>query len=445
MASTVIISLFLLVSLIFNLKSLSLSYPHRKNFSFQAPLIHRSSPESPFYNPDAKATDVITSSVRTSLARNRYMNWLISRNQSLYARSPIFWDRGVANDYVMSFYIGTPPMKTFGIPDTGSSLLWLQCKPCRRSCFKQNAPIFDRSLSSTYKQISCDDIYCSFAPHPSCNRNIGNESFCHYAIPYDDGSYSKGEMSTETLILPDNGLTGNNTINDMVFGCSDENKVRYAINPPAVVGLNNKPLSLVSQLLVTRFSYCIVENTTGAHGWIRFGELAVISGESTKLFYNKLGQYAVELIEITVGGYVLEDIPDWVFRNSDEDGQHGFIIDTGTTFTHLHNIAFYKLIDAVKDSMSYQVPLKHESFELCYNDIRSAPEVEFQFKGTYFMFSNDNLWEHLPDQDMHCLAIFGSNGISALGLYQQRNMNVGYDLEKDMVAFTYDVSNCPGK
>ncbi|KAK9275064.1 hypothetical protein L1049_022322 [Liquidambar formosana] len=124
--------------------------PPRKNSSFQAPIIHRSSPLSPFYDPNATPADLRRESIQSSLARAHFLKWLISSNTSVQA--PIMFEPPI--EYVMSYYVDNPPAKTYGVMVTGSRLIWLQGELCLR-CHEQKIPIFDPSLSSSYKQVLC--------------------------------------------------------------------------------------------------------------------------------------------------------------------------------------------------------------------------------------------------------------------------------------------------
>ncbi|CAN1245125.1 Aspartic proteinase CDR1 [Linum grandiflorum] len=54
----------------------------------------------------------------------------------------------------MNISLGTPPFSIVAIADTGSDIIWTQCKPCV-GCYKQDAPLFDPKSSSTYKTVSC--------------------------------------------------------------------------------------------------------------------------------------------------------------------------------------------------------------------------------------------------------------------------------------------------
>lgn len=122
----------------------ALPSPKQQN-GFVARLIHRTSPESPFYNRHATPEDLMREDIRTSQKRSLYLGQLIMRGEKSMkiAKAPI------SNEFVMNFSIGTPPQQTYAIPDTGSSLTWLQCDPCE-SCYNQKIPLYQRKNSESY-------------------------------------------------------------------------------------------------------------------------------------------------------------------------------------------------------------------------------------------------------------------------------------------------------
>jgi hypothetical protein len=62
-------------------------------------------------------------------------------------------------EYAMTLYLGTPVQKFVLIVDTGSDLVWVQCKPCTSpdSCYPEADPLFDPSASSSYAPVPCSD------------------------------------------------------------------------------------------------------------------------------------------------------------------------------------------------------------------------------------------------------------------------------------------------
>ena len=122
----------------------------------RAELIHRDHPDSPLSfargtNPYAAAT-----SQKARIAR--------SLRTGVEFTTPLsFEDVPDATDaeYVMTLYLGTPPQKFVVIVDTGSDLVWVQCKPCTHPyhCYKPTVdPVFDPSASSSYSAVPCKDI-----------------------------------------------------------------------------------------------------------------------------------------------------------------------------------------------------------------------------------------------------------------------------------------------
>lgn len=100
-------------------------------------------------------------------------------------------------EFVVPFYLGTPPKISMIIIDTGSDLTWIQSEPCF-FCFKQPDPIFDPSKSSTYKKIACYDPLCQQLD-PQFQQCL-LDSPCTYSIRYP-GSETQGYVSTETITV----------------------------------------------------------------------------------------------------------------------------------------------------------------------------------------------------------------------------------------------------
>lgn len=57
-----------------------------------------------------------------------------------------------SGNYYVKLGLGTPPKYYAMILDTGSSLSWLQCQPCAVYCHAQADPLYDPSVSKTYKK-----------------------------------------------------------------------------------------------------------------------------------------------------------------------------------------------------------------------------------------------------------------------------------------------------
>ncbi|CAK7338001.1 unnamed protein product [Dovyalis caffra] len=63
-----------------------------------------------------------------------------------------------ASDYVVNVGLGTPKKECPLVFDTGSGLIWTQCKPCK-PCSRK-APVFDPTKSTSFKGIPCSSKQC---------------------------------------------------------------------------------------------------------------------------------------------------------------------------------------------------------------------------------------------------------------------------------------------
>ena len=157
--------------------------------------------------------------------------------------APVYAGRGA---YLLTLSIGTPPKSYPAVLYTGSDLIWTQCKPCS-NCYNQPTPIFDPKQSSSFSFLSCTSNLCSALPSSSCHKNT-----CIYAYSYGDNSFTKGFLASETFTFDDLA-----SINNIGFGCSEDNDGGGLDQASGLVGLGRGPLSLISQLDEPKFSYCL--------------------------------------------------------------------------------------------------------------------------------------------------------------------------------------------
>ncbi|XP_057452724.1 aspartic proteinase CDR1-like [Lotus japonicus] len=184
----------------------------------------------------------------------------------------------------MSFSIGTPHFKVFNILDTGSCLVWLQCKPCK-NLLQPTLSNFDPSKSKTYRTIPCSSSNCQYLGDlKSCSNDI--KKTCEYSMIYGDKS-THGDLSVETLTFES---TNGSPISfpNIVIGCGHNNTFTFKFTEPntGVVGLIGGPLSLITQTgssIGGKFSYCLVPmfldpNTSSK---LNFGDTAIVSGKGS--------------------------------------------------------------------------------------------------------------------------------------------------------------------
>lgn len=159
----------------------------------------------------------------------------------------------------MKISIGTPPFTFLAIADTGSDLIWTQCKPCIH-CFKQENPLFDPKSSSTYNDIPCPSNKCSMLKITNCS---GSHTYI-YTISYGDGSRSQGNLAVDTLTLDS---TNGHAVAFLktIIGCGYINGGSFTEEGLGMVRLNDGPVSLTTQLdssINEKFSYFLVPDTS---------------------------------------------------------------------------------------------------------------------------------------------------------------------------------------
>jgi hypothetical protein len=125
--------------------------------------IHRDHPDSPAsaastYNTSSQS-ERIAAAARRSLTRAEYFSRrVLDASSSGNFDSPVEPVRG---DYVMALSVGTPPQHFIVYIDTGSDLVWLNCKPCIHCIVEAADNPFDPAQSTSYQEASCTDAACT--------------------------------------------------------------------------------------------------------------------------------------------------------------------------------------------------------------------------------------------------------------------------------------------
>jgi len=401
---------------------------------FTIDLIHRDSPLSPFYNPSLTPSQrIINAALRSSSRLNRVANFLDQNNK--LPQSVLIPDKG---EYLMRFYIGTPPIARLAVADTGSDLIWVQCSPCAR-CFPQNTPLFEPLKSSTFTPSTCVSQPCTLLP--TGQRLCGKRGECIYAYEYGDSSLSAGLLSMETLSFDSQGGGQTVAFPNSIFGCGLYNNfTAYSSDKvTGIVGLGAGPLSLVSQIggqIGRKFSYCLLPFSSTSTSKLKFGNEAVITGN---------GVVSTPMI-------IKPSLPHFYFLNLESvtiekktvptgrtDGN--VVIDSGTTLTYLEQTFYNNFAASLQETLGVQLvqdipsPLR---FCFPYRANFTSPAIAFQFSGgATVSLKPKNLFVKLSDRNMLCLAIAPSplTGISIFGSFSQFDFQVEYDLEGKKVSF----------
>ncbi|KAL6650798.1 hypothetical protein ACP70R_009723 [Stipagrostis hirtigluma subsp. patula] len=342
-------------------------------------------------------------------------------------------------EFLMDLAIGTPALAYAAIVDTGSDLVWTQCKPCV-DCFNQSTPVFDPSSSSTYAALPCSSSLCGDLPTSTCT----SASKCGYTYTYGDASSTQGVLATETFTLAKEVLPG------VAFGCGDTNEGDGFSQGAGLVGLGRGPLSLVSQLGLDKFSYCLTSLDATGKSPLLLGSVADISEaaatapvQTTPLVKNpsQPSFYYVTLTAVTVGSTRIT-LPSSAFAIQD-DGTGGVIVDSGTSITYLE-VRGYR---AVKKAFAAQMSLpaadgSEIGLDLCFQapakgvDQVAVPKLVFHFDGGADLdLPAENYMVLDSGSGALCLTVMASRGLSIIGNFQQQNFQFVYDVGGDKLSF----------
>lgn len=345
-----------------------------------------------------------------------------------------------SGEFLMNIAIGSPPETFSAIIDTGSDLIWTQCKPCKQ-CYDQPTPIFDPKKSSSFSKISCKSRLCEALPSSTCQDDA-----CQYFYQYGDYSTTEGVMATETFTFGDSD-DDKVSITKIGFGCGSDNEGDGFSQGAGLVGLGRGPLSLVSQLKQPKFSYCLTSIDNSKTSTLLLGSQASVNStqsseaiKTTPLIRNpsQPSFYYLSLEGISVG-----DTRVPIDTKIEDDGSGGLIIDCGTTISYLFGNVFSKIKKAFISQTKLAVDDSGATgLDLCFTLPSDTSELEipklvFHFKGADLDLPAENYIVADSSSGVLCLAMgsSGTSGMSIFGNIQQQNFLVTHDLEKETLSF----------
>ncbi|XP_050383803.1 aspartic proteinase CDR1-like [Argentina anserina] len=416
-------------------------YMNNFDGGFSAHLIRKNSPKSPLHNNK----------------KNKGVRRLMGPDTPQSALIP---DRK-SHEHLMKFSVGTPPFEIFVIADTGSSLLWTQCKPCK-NCYKSKHGIFDPRKSSTYRKVTCSDSECrAFDDVNDCKNNP--QATCTYSQTYLDNEYSMGEVAKEVVTLK--STSGKVVVlKDIMIGCGANNKEADVpkdgiYSDMGVIGLGQGPESFISQISShvggRIFSQCLMPMDTSPEieSYINFGSKSKLSGVgvvSTPLVDKEEANenYFVTMKGITIGN---DFIP---FNSKGPSVEKGnTLIDCGTSFTYLPRDLYDRVVNLLVDGLvpkveTFKVPTGGvtNSSVVCLNTttMPKAPKMALDFDGggklqltSGYIYTEE---DEENKQDVFCLGFMDSSDMgfpseAVLGNNVQGNILVGFDLDRKIVSF----------
>ncbi|KAG6574810.1 Aspartic proteinase CDR1, partial [Cucurbita argyrosperma subsp. sororia] len=399
-------------------------------YGFSVELVHRDFPKFPLFNSSETHYQRIANALRRSISRGT-----VSLTDT--GRAPIYNSGGA---YVVKVSLGTPPFSIVAVADTGSDIIWTQCKPCP-NCYQQIDPMFDPSKSSTYKTVSCSSPTCSFAgPRSSCS----SDSVCEYSISYGDGSHSNGDIAVDTLTM-DSTSGRPVAFPRTAIGCGHDNAGSFDSKVSGIVGLGHGSASLIQQMGPAtggKFSYCLAPvGNSHDSSYLNFGSNAIVSGSGavSTPFYTSEGKYetfyVLNIEAMSVGSNKFD------YSSSSPFGTNGnIIIDSGTTLTFLPSDTYTSFSKAISDAMDLKPTTSPiQGVDYCYTtttDDYKVPPVTVHFEGADVSLKRENLFVRV-DNNVVCLAFMDSNGVGLqiYGNIAQTNFLVGYDIKKSTVSF----------
>ncbi|XP_052204091.1 aspartyl protease family protein At5g10770-like [Diospyros lotus] len=412
-------------------------------------VVHRHGPCSKLSTTTQNTTNIHTAPTRPPLTRN-----ILSLDQSrvdsiqsilrphsnpnandadLPAKSGLLI--GSAN-YIITVGLGTPKRDLSLAFDTGSDLTWTQCKPCIKRCYTQKEPIFNPSLSKSYKNVSCSSPRCSQLTSATGNSHDCSSATCVYGIQYGDQSFSSGYFAEETL-----RLTPTDVFPNFLFGCGQDNEGLFE-GAAGLLGLGRDQLSLVSQTASKYgkyFSYCL-PSISSSTGHLTLGKGSTPENLKFTPFARNPREtdsfYFVDITKIRVGGVTLS-ISQTVFKRSRT------IIDSGTVITRLPPVAYTALRTTFRKQMKkYPLTDPVSVLDTCYDLSKYKtvliPKISIFFSGDVEVPIDLSGIMYAVDESQACLAFAGNSHASDVGIMgnaQQQTLEVVYDVAGGKLGF----------
>ncbi|KAL3841173.1 hypothetical protein ACJIZ3_025764 [Penstemon smallii] len=203
-----------------------------------------------------------------------------------------------------------------------------------------------------------------FLPHTE-QKTTWTRDFVLQPVPFVGGKTSSGHLAIETFKFG----TQKSILKDIVFGCT----AKSSLYVNGVLGLGANHVSLVSQTLSTKFSYCIgnISDRFYQHNTLIMGNKLKLHDTQTPMVIED--KYYITLESIKEGDKKLE-IDSQVFMRKSDEYTGGMVIDSGTTYSFLPQIALDKLEEEIENVIDFNlarnlsIPIPGlENYEmLCY-------------------------------------------------------------------------------
>ncbi|TVU14318.1 hypothetical protein EJB05_37779 [Eragrostis curvula] len=268
-------------------------------------------------------------------------------------------------EYLVKLGVGTPQHFVSAAIDTATDLVWMQCQPCV-SCYRQFDPVFNPKLSSSFAVVPCGSDTCDQLDEHRC-RDEEDDNACQYTYKYSGNAVTKGTLAMDKLAI------AGNVFHAVVFGCSDSSVGGPPPQASGLVGLGRGPLSLVSQLSVRRFMYCLPPPLSRTAGRLVLGVDADAVRNATDRVAVTMSSnprypsyYYLNLDGLAVGDRTPRRLT--TNRNAtsktaaaaagaapgaagDRANAHGMIVDIASTITFLEASLYEELVDDLEEEI----------------------------------------------------------------------------------------------
>ncbi|KAL6871510.1 hypothetical protein ACP4OV_014339 [Aristida adscensionis] len=394
-------------------------------------------------DPAVTASQFVRDALRRDMHREHARALAASTGGTVSSRTRKDLPNG--GEYLMTLAIGTPPLAYPAIADTGSDLIWTQCASCGGQCFKQPAPLYNPTSSTTFAVLPCNSSLSMCAalagatPPPGCA--------CMYNQTYGTG-WTAGVQGSETFTFG-SAPADQARVPGVAFGCSNASSDDWN-GSAGLVGLGRGALSLVSQLGAGRFSYCLTPfQDTNSTSTLLLGPSAALNGTGVRTtpFVASPSKapmstyYYLNLTGISLGVTALSIPPNSFALKA--DGAGGLIIDSGTTITSLVDAAYQRVRAAVKSLVALPTTDGKDAtgLDLCFalpsqtSAPPAMPTLTLHFDGADMVLAADSYM--ISGSGLWCLAMRNQSdgAMSTLGNYQQQNMHILYDVQRETLSF----------
>ncbi|KAG2608565.1 hypothetical protein PVAP13_4NG329000 [Panicum virgatum] len=308
--------------------------------------------------------------------------------------------------YLADLQVGTPTAQTIsGVLDISTQLVWMRCNATCTAC-RPPSSSFLATKSETFKFLPCDDKTCQDLVTQTCDNNPNP---CGYSASYSDTMSTAGYLAWDTFTF------GTTAVPNVLFGCSDSTTGADYSGTSGVIGLGRGPLSLVSQLGLSNFSYFLAPDDGASDSQVQLGDVA-----APRTGRGVLSAAPHERCIHVDGEELDDDIPAGTFDLRD-DGSGGVFLSTTIPVTYLLSDAYRVVRKAFASRISAQPLRKTATAASTRCATRRSPWPASRFDD--------------GGRDLECLTVLPSKGASVLGSLLQTGTTMIYDLDGDQLTF----------